>query len=381
MNQIFFYNYYKIGRFIFALTLFVSFHMVGLLTKIPALSIIILIYCFITFVRALITSTRLYYADFIFDIVFISSVLYFNISEYSFMTLVYLLPVFFASVLVRGRISFFFPLFACMLYAIITYINLEFFFREASLNILLHGFSFIAISVAGNAMRDKLENQDNYIKRLEEEKIRMESHRRLYRVSTDLAHELKNPLAAISTATQLLKEGRNDPELINMLSEETKRLTNLANDFLIYARPCSAPQEKVDIVDVIKVLAMHKGNEKKIILDMENSAIFEGNRTYIEVALDNIIKNAIEAANSYVMITLKTQKTSIIIDIEDDGLGVDEKQIDRVFEPFFTTKKSGTGLGLAISNRIIDSFGGKIKYSKSPIGGAKFTVTLPLATG
>ncbi len=381
MNLFFFYNYYKVGRFIFALTLFVSLHMVELLAKIPSLFFVILIYAFITFIRLIIKGEHLFYTDFILDIILISCVLYFNISTYSFITLIYLLPIFFASVLVRGKISFLFPLFACLMYASIFYLNQHFFVKEALWDILLHGLSFIAISIAGNAMRDKLESQQEYIKKLEEEKIMLESHRRLYRVSADLAHEFKNPLASISSAVQLLKEGLNEPELINMLSDETKRLTNLANDFLFYSHPFDAPKEKVDMVDVIKVIATHKDKAKKFVLDLESNAIFYGNRTYIEVALDNIINNAIQAARSCVIITLKNQKKDIIIDIEDDGSGIDEKNIDRVFEPFFTTKKTGTGLGLAISNRIIDGFRGKIKYSKSMIGGARFTVRLPLFEG
>lgn len=373
-----FYNYYKIGRFIFALTVFVSFHMVGLLAKIPVLFFILLIYVFIVLIRLLIRSERFFYADFILDIIFISSILYFHINAYSFLSLIYLLPIFFGSVLIKGRIAFFFPLFACFMYAISYYLDESILSKEAIFNFALHGLSFVAIAFAGNAMRDKLENQEKYIKKLEDEKIKMESYRRLYRISADLAHELRNPLATISSAAQLLKEGRNDTELIEMLSVEAKRLSNLANDFLVYSRPSEAPQESVDIADIIKVLVAHKNNSKKLILDIENNAVVQGNRTYLEVATDNIIKNAIEAARSTVIITIRTEKKNLIIDIDDDGAGFDDRHIDRIFEPFFTTKKTGTGLGLAISYRIIESFGGTITYSTSSMGGAKFTIIMPV---
>ena len=381
MSLIFLYNYYKIGRFIFAFTLFISFHMVDLLSKIPALNVVILVYLFLTFIRLVSLSKRFFQADFILDIVLISLILYFNITAYSFLTLIYLLPIFFASVLIKGRIYFSLPILACLMYGISSYLNQNFFEREYFVNISLHILSFIAISIAGNAMKNKLENQENYIKKLEEEKIKMESHRRLYRVSADLAHQLRNPLAVIFSSVQLLKEGKNNDELINMISDEAARLKSLANDFLLYSRPSDAPLEKVDIVDVIKVLTVHKDKTKQLILDMENSAIIHGNRTYIEAALDNIIKNAIEAARSCVIITAKTEKKYVQINIEDDGPGIGEKEIDRIFEPFFTTKKSGTGLGLAISNRIIGNFGGTIGYSKSEIGGANFMITLPIYEG
>lgn len=379
MNLISFYNYYKIGRVIFAITMFISLHMAEILTKTPLLFYIFTIYVLIAFIRLIANSESFFYADFILDIALISSVVHFNVSAYSFLTLFYLLPIFLASVLIKSRALFLFPVFASFMYALSYYLNGLFFYKESIINVFLHGFSFFLMAVAGNAMREQLEKQEKYIKSLEDEKIRMESYKRLYRVSADLAHELRNPLATISATAQFLKEGKNDPELIDMLSTETRRLTNLANDFLVYSRPEESPKEKVDIADVINVLIAHKDSSKKLMLEMHNTAIVSANRTYLEAAFDNIIKNAIESAHSTVKILVKKKKWDIIIDIEDDGAGIEDALRDRIFEPFFTTKKTGTGLGLAISNRIIGSFGGTIMFTKSSIGGAKFTVILPVS--
>ncbi len=377
MNLISFYSYYKIGRVIFAITMFISLHMAEILTKTPLLFSILAIYVFIAIIRFIMRSDSYYYADFILDIILLSSIIYLNVSTYSFLTLFYLLPIFLASVLIKKRALFLFPVFASLMYALSYYLNGLMFLKESISNIFLHSFSFFIMAFAGNAMGDKLEKQDKYIKKLEEEKIKMESYKRLYRVSADLAHELRNPLATISAVTQFLKEGKNNSELIDMLYMETKRLTNLANDFLVYSRPEEAPQEKVDIADILKILIAHKDSSKKLILDMHNSAIVAGNRTYLEAALDNIIKNAIEAAGSSVIISVKKERGNVIIDIEDDGDGIEEGLRDKVFEPFFTTKKTGTGLGLAISNRIIGSFGGTIMLDKSSTGGTRFSVILP----
>lgn len=376
MQLISFYNYYKIGRFIFALTLFISFH---ILYKIPTFLIILVIYVFIAFIRLFVRNKNVYYTDFILDIMLISYIVYLNINAYSFLTLFYLIPIFLASILIKSGKFFLFPVIASLMYILSLYFSGLFFLDETILNILLHSMSFFIISFAGNAMKEKLEKQEVYIKRLEEEKIRMESYKRLYRVSADLAHELRNPLATISATAQLLREGKNDPELVDMLSEETKRLTNLANDFLLFSRPAEAPQEDVDITDALKILVSHKDSAKKVILETENNVFVLGNRTYLEVALNNIIKNAIEASRSAVIISVKKEKHNVIIDIEDDGPGIDENVKEQIFEPFFTTKKTGTGLGLAISNRIINGYGGSIMFDKSPVGGAKFTVMLPVA--
>lgn len=381
MNLISFYNYYKIGRVIFAITMFISLHMAEILTKTPLLFSILAIYVFIAFIRLIASSESYYYADFILDIILLSSIIYLNVSAYSFLTLFYLLPIFLASVLIKSKSLFLFPVFASLVYALSYYLNGLFFLKESIINIFLHSLAFLIMAVAGSAVRDKLEKQEKYIKSLEEEKIRMESYKRLYRVSADLAHELRNPLATISATVQFLTEGKNDPELIDMLSMETRRLTSLANDFLVYSRPEEAPKEDVAIADVMNVLIAHKDSSKKLMLEMHNNAIVSANRTYLEAAFDNIIKNAIEAARSTVIIFVKKEKWNVIIDIEDDGAGIEDDLRDRIFEPFFTTKKTGTGLGLAISNRIIGSFGGTITFNKSSIGGTKFTVILPVIKG
>ncbi len=378
MSLISFYNYYKIGRLVFALTLLISLQMTEILNKNLLLFLMLIIYLFIAFIRLIINKETLFYADFLLDISLITGILHFNISTYSFLTLFYLLPIFLSSVLMKSRWLFLFPTFASLLYILSYYLNSLILSSEGIINVLLHGFSFYIIAFAGNAMRDKIDTQGRYIKILEDEKIRMESYKRLYRVSADLAHELRNPLATISASVQFLKEGRNDPELIDMLSKETSRLINLANDFLVYSRPEESPKENVDIADVIKILIAHKNSSKKIMFEIRDDAIVTGNRTYLEAALDNIIKNAIEAAHSTVMITINNNSSNVIIDIEDDGTGIEESLRDRVFDPFFTTKQTGTGLGLSISNRIIGSFGGTIMCNKSQIGGAKFTVILPL---
>jgi signal transduction histidine kinase len=99
----------------------------------------------------------------------------------------------------------------------------------------------------------------------------------------------------------------------------------------------------------------------------------------MEVAVNNIIKNAIEAAGSMVKVSLKRNNIGINIEIEDDGTGINDDMKDRIFEPFVTTKANGTGLGLAISYRIITSFGGNVFVDKSSLGGAKFTIVFPNA--
>jgi signal transduction histidine kinase len=178
-----------------------------------------------------------------------------------------------------------------------------------------------------------------------------------------------------------------------MLGTETKRLTTLLNDFLLFSRPSDAPKEYVDLSETLQSLLNRpdsdKNSDKKITLNVINNAEVVANRTFMEAALNNIIKNAIEAAKSEVKVSMKKVRGSefgvqgsekILIEIEDDGAGIEEEMKDKIFEPFVTTKANGTGLGLAIAYRIITSFGGNIIIDMSSLGGAKFAILFPVTT-
>lgn len=374
-----FFNYYRIGRFIFALALLISFQIAGLPYAIPKLIVILAIYSFVALLR-LIIHTEINYFDFILDIVFISAMVYISFGVYSYLTLLYLFPIFFSSVLIKTKRTFFFPIISAVLYGAVYFISGVITEKESILNISLHFLSFSLIALAGDNLKGRMEKQEQHIKNLEEEKIKMKGYERLYRVSADLAHELRNPLASISAAVQFLQEGRYDREFIDMLNTETKRLTSLVNDFLLFSRPSDAPREDVDLSETLKALISRQNSDKKIILNIADntsegkSIIVTANRTFLEVALNNIVKNAIEAAKSEIRVSLLRNQKETRIEIEDDGAGIDEDMKDRIFEPFVTTKTNGTGLGLSIAYRIITAFGGNILIDKSSLGGARFTI-------
>jgi len=379
------YNYYKIGRFIFALALLVSFQIAGLLHALPGLFYIITIYGFIALVRLVIAHEAMGYFDFILDIVFISALVHVSFGIYSYLSLFYLFPIFFSSIVIRTRKIFLYPAIATFFYGAVFILNGTFSSKENFLNILLHAFSFFIISFAGNNLNEKLETQDKYIKSLEEERIKMQGYERLYRVSADLAHELRNPLASISAAVQFLKEGKSSKDLVEILDTETTRLTQLVHDFLMFARPSDAPREEVDLSDMVRIIIERNRTCKAISADIEEGISIAANRMFIEVALTNIVKNAREAADSNIFVALKSKTEDIaigtheavVMEVEDDGKGIDESIKDRIFEPFFTTKQNGTGLGLAIAYRVITGFGGYIVAGKSSHGGAKFTIVMP----
>ena len=194
------------------------------------------------------------YFDFILDIVFITALIHVSFGTYSYISLFYLFPIFFSSIAIRTRKIFLYPAVATFFYGGVFLLHGGFLLKENLLNMLLHSFSFYLIAFAGNALNKRIDMQERYIKSLEEEHIKMQGYERLYRVSADLAHELRNPLASISAAVQFIKEGKNSSDFVEMLGVETSRLINLVNDFLMFSRPSDAPKETVDLSGLIRII-------------------------------------------------------------------------------------------------------------------------------
>ena len=274
-----FFNYYRIGRFIFALALLIGFQIAGLPYSNPSLRNILVIYIFIVLLRLVVTTEKINYFDFLLDIVFISAIAYISFGIYSYLTFIYLFPIFFSSVLIKTKKIFLFPIISAILYGTVYYSYGILFEREGILNVSLHLFAFCLIALAGDNLKTRMEQQEHYIRRLEEERIKVQGLERLYRVSADLAHELRNPLASISAAVQFLDEGRIDREFVDMLMSETKRLTSLVNDFLLFSRPADASKEDVDLSAMLKMLVADQGNDKKIILTTTADTMIMANRT------------------------------------------------------------------------------------------------------
>jgi signal transduction histidine kinase len=382
-----YFGYYKVGRFFFAISLIISFQMTGLLTAAPKLFYILSVYCLVALIRMIRSDRSIGHFDFALDIIFISAMVYVTIAGYSYITLFYLFPIFFSSLQIGRRYIFVYPVIAAGLYAVVLGIKGDIWISENILNVLLHAFSFCLTAFAASYLNERMSKQEDYIRRLEEEKIKMQGYERLYRVSADLAHELRNPLASISAAAQFLKEGKNSEDFVDMLAAETSRLTNLVNDFLMFSRPTDAPREDLDLCEMIRTILERNGQNVEITAEIEEGIHVEANRVYLDAALGNVVRNAAEAAKASIHITLTRRKLPeiseqiISVDIEDDGSGIPLSVRDRIFEPFVTTKTAGTGLGLALAYRVITSLGGNIVAGKSALGGARISVTLPCADG
>ena len=240
------------------------------------------------------------------------------------------------------------------------------------------------------------------------------------RLAAGFAHEIGNPLGAVSGyVSVLLKgagEGGGEEEILKRMEREVERINSMVRDFLELARPSMRPFEAVDIKGIIKetlsTLKMHESFK-----DVSTGAVFADGLPRVRMdgeklrqVLMNLLINAAEvldeARPERKEITVETGVTErtddrtrrgrrrkddpvfpgsetksryVYIAVQDTGPGMNEDELRRIFEPFYTTKGpgKGTGLGLFVSQSIIRAYGGEIEVSSRPGEGSRFTVLLP----
>ncbi|MEJ5166115.1 MAG: ATP-binding protein [Thermoanaerobaculia bacterium] len=208
-------------------------------------------------------------------------------------------------------------------------------------------------------------------------------------IASGLAHEVKNPLAGINAALEILLEEKEFPEehknVLIQIKEESRRILNIINSLLDYSRPSKPnPMEfdletfLKDIEIIIKPYLKTKDIIFKTYLEGENKTIYH-DPDLLKRILINLIQNSFQAISDKGQINLKARAAeNLIFEVIDDGSGIDEKIKDKIFEPFFTTKIGGTGLGLSVVKKLVQEMDGKI-FIDSKIGeGTKVTAVLPL---
>jgi signal transduction histidine kinase len=206
-------------------------------------------------------------------------------------------------------------------------------------------------------------------------------------IATGLAHEIKNPLAGLSGALELLAEDlQRDPrqaEIIDEMRHQVKRLTHTMESLLSFARPARARLRSTDVNGTIeKVLFLIRqqargGVEVHQQLGADLPTVL-ADPFQLEQVFLNLCLNACQAMRDggRLTVTSRLGEGHVIVEIADTGPGIPADLRAQVFKPFFTTKREGNGLGLAISARILAEHGGHIGFRCPPDGGTTFTVTL-----
>ena len=208
-------------------------------------------------------------------------------------------------------------------------------------------------------------------------------------LAAGLAHEVRNPLASIEGAIDILERdstGERRAEFLAIIKMECRRLGRLLTNLLDFARPRPPQVESVaveSLIDPVLALASHTAGEASIVLGKILSpglSPIQGDPEQLKQVILNLTLNAIQAMPEGGEITLSARRDGerIVIEVADEGTGMPEGEIDRIFDPFYTTKDTGTGLGLSVAYQIIAQHHGTITARRNPDKGMTFTIWLPL---
>jgi PAS domain S-box-containing protein len=230
------------------------------------------------------------------------------------------------------------------------------------------------------------------LKELEVERRRAEQLAYFQALASGIAHEIKNPLVAIKTFSQLLPRRQGDARFLEefgrISTREIDRMQRLVDRLRTLSRPAGGPRHPIDIrVPLGDVLELVRPTleEKNLVLMATlgtEPGVVLGNHPELEQLFLNLVLNAHEVTPSGGTVTLDVSRTEthVTVTVCDSGPGIAPELTERVFEPFFTTKARGSGLGLAISAGIAQAHGARLRADNRPAGGAIFTVEFPVAS-
>lgn len=210
-------------------------------------------------------------------------------------------------------------------------------------------------------------------------------------ISAHLAHEIRNPLAAISGSVQVLRNelalSDEQRDLMNIVVDESDRVSQSIEQYLNLASPGKQTFMAVDLSQVLKepIMLLQRSGELngtyRVEGNYESAGIFcYGNSNQFKQIFWNLIKNALKAMpeGGALRIDLKQRKKNEIeINIRDNGRGMAKEDKERLFEPFYSGFKGGKGIGMAVVRRIVDDYNGKIQVSSELDKGTEIAIVLP----
>jgi len=213
------------------------------------------------------------------------------------------------------------------------------------------------------------------------------------KLSSGIAHEIRNPLSAITTSIEILKDSLTvsgqDKKLMEIILEENKRLSNLITEFTRFARLENPDFQMVALNELIEMtielIRSPQGADISIELNFDETIpIIQGDKKQLELVIKNILTNAVEAMPGGGKITISTtlyhneyNESQIKASFSDTGIGIDEIDIKKVFRPFYSNKEKTSGMGLAICERIIEAHFGEILIESEKDKGTIVSIVLP----
>ena len=254
-----------------------------------------------------------------------------------------------------------------------------------------------SLATAFDQMAERLMQRERELKQSQDILRRADRLSSLGLLTAGLAHEIRNPLVAIRTFTQLLPERYDDAEFRDgfqgLALKEVDRICGLINDLLSFARPSrpNVAEENInDVVEGITRILETEAKEKSVEITRDFAADLRKawiDREQMKQVFMNLILNAIQAMKKGGSISISTRPYSkdqagqpgqfVQVEIRDTGVGIPEQNLEHIFDPFFTNKDEGSGLGLSISHQIVQEHGGYVTVESKVGMGTSFFVNIP----
>lgn len=235
-----------------------------------------------------------------------------------------------------------------------------------------------------------LEQANRELRESHEQLARADRLSALGEMAAGLAHEIRNPLASVKGALEIIaarvQRGTAEAEFSDIANKEVKRLDDLLERFLAYARPHPPALRNTnlrDVIDHVAALLRPEAERGGVSVDIDRAQSLPEvlvDPEQIEQVFLNVLLNGIQASprGARVCVRHGQDAKGVIIDVVDEGPGVPSEHLPRIFDPFFTTKEKGTGLGLAVSARILAAHGGDIEARRNDGRGLCIRIRLPL---
>ena len=231
-----------------------------------------------------------------------------------------------------------------------------------------------------NDLLKSLHEMSLNMKKYQSDLVKAERFSAIGELSARIAHDIRNPLAVLSASMFLLPRIRDDPEkfdkVVKRMDDSVKRITHQVDEVMVFLKTTDIHTEEIHLKEMFDLIISELDIVEQNVNSPKNDIVIIADKTKLTALFSNIIMNSFQAIekNGTISVTLSEFNDNVKIEIEDDGPGIPEENINKIFEPLFTTKQEGTGLGLASCNHIVKQHGGTISLKNNP---TTFTIILP----